>query len=346
MRYANLLFSGFCLLVWPLVTACQSQTTDTPKGNSTVIAFGSCYDKSRGSSAIFQAVANNQPDLWVWLGDIVYGDTHDMRKLRNLYTALKNTPDYQLVASSTTVIGTWDDHDYGQNDGGKYYSKKDESKQVLLDFLDVSADSDVRGHSGVYSTHMFTRAEQKIKIILLDARTFRDTLQAGIDGHNRYRPNPTGDVLGEEQWQWLESELQKDDADMHIIGSGYQIIPWEQGYEKWSNFPKARKRLFDLLKKYKPKRTFLISGDRHIAEISKVDLADLPYPLYEFTSSGLTHTWSTDWPEENVHRIGNKIVKKNFGIIRINWHEGGVQVIFEVRGLSNELLFSHSANFN
>ena len=42
--------------------------------------------------------------------------------------------EFRALQASCEVIATWDDHDYGQNDGGKDFSKKVESQQLLLDF--------------------------------------------------------------------------------------------------------------------------------------------------------------------------------------------------------------------
>ena len=123
-----------------------------------------------------------------------------------------------------------------------------------------------------------------------------------------------------------------------MIGSGIQVIAEEQGYEKWANFPRARQRLFDLLAAIKPKPVMFISGDRHIAEVSKIDLPGLDYPLYDFTSSGLTHTWGMAWGEPNRYRVDSLIIRKNFGLIQLDMKSGKPIVTLEVRGVNDELL--------
>ena len=153
--------------------------------------------------------------------------------------------------------------------------------------------------------------------------------------------HPTADaskrILGEAQWEWLEHELINSDAQVHIIGSGIQIIPEEHNYEKWANFPKARKRLFDLLEKTKVKYPFLISGDRHIAELSKYQSENMAYPIYELTSSGLTHSWVIKRKEANMHRVGPLIIERNFGLLRIDWSQEMPRLTVEVRGLEDQL---------
>jgi len=303
----------------------------------TRIAFGSCSEEE-SLEQMWSDIVAQRPQLWIWLGDNVYADTHDMNVLRTQYQKQKNNPEYQKLLKRCPVIGTWDDHDYGINDSGKNYTKKKESKEELLRFLGVSNDAEVRKHEGVYSSFTSGSGSKKVKVILLDMRYFRDTLYRSTVKGKRYELNETGDILGEEQWKWLENELKESDAALHIIGSSIQFISNDHGYEKWGNFPASRARLIQLLAKVKPKNTFIISGDRHIAEISKMTIPGLPYELYDFTSSGLTHTWSDKMTSEvNQSRVGNLIIEKTFGLIEIDWNVRQPRVTFSIRGYQDAL---------
>lgn len=317
-----------CLIVQPAFSQSEKILTR--------IAFGSCSHQD-DSVQLWADIIAQQPDLWIWMGDNVYGDTHDMTLLEAKYDLQKSHAGYQQLLQTCPVIGTWDDHDYGINDGGKFYSQKEASKKLAADFLGVTEKAPLRKREGMYAAYEYGSKNQKVKIILLDTRYFRDTLQQSTEKDKRYEPNTTGDILGEEQWKWLERELKRSDASLHIIGSSIQFIATQQVFEKWSNFPSARARMIDLLAEVKPKNTFFISGDRHIAEISKMNVTDLPYSLYDFTASGLTHTWETPREEANDYRVGQLIVQKNFGLIKINWTGNLPLLEFEVRGKDDKL---------
>ncbi len=325
------------------ILSCQSNNNEKEKAivvnsKEMTIAFGSC-NKLSVDGEMWPAVSQNDPDVFIWLGDIIYGDTHDMEVLKGKYDQLKELKEYKEFAQKTPVLGVWDDHDYGVNDGGKYYSKKVESKEVLLDFLAVPENAAVRKRAGVYSSKLIGADDQMVKIILLDGRSFRDTLVHSNTAGQRYEANPTGDILGEEQWKWLEDELVNSSAKVHVIGCGIQFLPEEHGWEKWANFPKSRQRLLDLLEKTQPKNPILISGDRHIAEVSKIRLPNLPKPLYEVTASGLTHTWSNGGSEPNKYRDGYLVINRNFGLINIKWDENKeAKISLQVKGLKNSLL--------
>jgi len=170
-----------------------------------------------------------------------------------------------------------------------------------------------------------------VKVILLD---------------NRWSQNKTsGDMLGEEQWEWLERELRTSDAQIHLIGAGLQIIQKKVIAEGWSKLPKSRSRLFQLIHQTKAPGVILLSGDVHYAEIVVADEDRDPefprglYPIFDFTSSALTHSWASLFPHYVtrfinlillVNRHDGFIVRNdkgkdlfyamlNYGLITINW---------------------------
>lgn len=301
------------------------------------IAFGSCSDEDE-SQPFWKYAIQNEADLWIWLGDIIYGDTEDPEVLKQKYDQQKSKPEYIELLKNTMVVGIWDDHDYGVNDGDKRYPIKKQSRDILFDFLDIPAPT----NEGAYQSYVFGSGKQKVKIILLDTRYFKDPIQRNPTSvGQRYLPSENGDILGEAQWQWLASELTDSDAAIHVLCSGIQVIPIDHAYEKWSNYPVAQRRLYDLLVKTQASRTILLSGDRHLAEISRIELDSLAYPLYDITSSGMTHSY------EEVDRIGEKnryrvssilTGQKNFGQLLIHWEDDVPHVTAEIRGLGNHII--------
>lgn len=143
-------------------------------------------------------------------------------------------------------------------------------------------------------------------------------------------------MLGEAQWQWLEKELGRKDIKLFIIGNGTQIIPDKYPYEKWANFPKSRNRLFNLLQKNQDKKFILLSGDLHTGEISRITPEGFSSPLYEHTSSGLTHYFIKI--PKNKYRKGRPAKKINFGLIEIVWNEQPVKVKLQIIGMKNKII--------
>lgn len=317
--------------------------TADPETPLRTIALGSCNRQDRPQE-MWRFIIQNKPELWIWLGDNIYGDTEDMELMAEKYRLVKEDRYYEAFRAVVPVVGIWDDHDYGLNDGGKEFPKKRQSKELMLDFLDVPPGAPVRRREGAYQAYTYGPAGQRVKVVLLDTRYFRDPVERTSGEDRRYLANETGDILGEAQWQWLDRELRDSAVQLFIIGSSIQVLPDEHRFEKWANFPTARRRLFGLLAEARPHRAVLISGDRHLAELSRLELSGLDYPLYELTSSGLTHSYDRA-QESNRHRVGPLIGQRNFGILHIDWAGNQPTVTVEVRGLDNRLFLREDLNW-
>ena len=287
------------------------------------IGFGSCY-KPEKSTLLWGRVADFDPQVWLWLGDNGYPDVIDGKLIKqNLpKDAFKNS--YAALAQSEGIatlkklpaghmMATWDDHDYGLNDAGKNWERKKDAKNAFVQFWGGEGRSD-----GVYSSRDFGPEGKRLRVILLDTRFNRDD------------PGPSGDILGERQWQWLEEELGRPGAGLVVIGSSIQVLANQHRFEKWGNFPEAKERLMALIRKSGGRGVILVSGDRHHAEISKAPDHTVGYPLYDVTSSGLTEKSSVR-DEPNDFRVGEVFAGRNFGAIAINWSAEDPVVRLEIR---------------
>ena len=86
------------------------------------IAFGSCLKQDKPQT-IWESIVETQPQLFVFLGDNIYGDTEDMDLLRAKYQMVADNPGFRKLKQGCPVVGTWDDHDFGANDVGAEYPK-------------------------------------------------------------------------------------------------------------------------------------------------------------------------------------------------------------------------------
>ncbi|WP_343328871.1 alkaline phosphatase D family protein [Polaribacter staleyi] len=290
-----------------------------------VLAFGSC-NKPDQTNLLWDDIVGLNPDVWLWGGDIIYADTEDMDKMEADYNLQKKQKGYANLLKETKVLGTWDDHDFGANDAGIEYPKKEKSQELLLNFLGVDKNSPRRKREGVYHSEVIETAKGSVKIILLDTRYFRTSInKKSING---VQDNRT--ILGEQQWAWLESELVNSSAKFNIILSSVQVIAEKHPYEKWANFPLERKKLLDVIVSSKANNVILLSGDRHISEFSKEEVNGLSYPLIDFTSSGMTHASENFTKEYNPARVGSVVSTKSFGVLKINFDKK--KVVMEMRG--------------
>ncbi len=297
----------------------------------TTIAFGSCGHQS-DPQPVLAIAAEQNPDAFIFLGDNIYGDTDNMDTLRNKYERLGAKPEYRQLAAATKIFATWDDHDFGRNDAGKYYPYKKESKEIFMEFFKEPVNSERRKHDGIYKTEYLQQGDKIIQLILLDVRSFRSDLLL-FDKENKelqaryfypldYQPHTAADstLLGDDQWKWLEEELKKP-ADLRLICSGSQFGIEFNGYEAWANFPLEQKRMLELIKSTKASGVLFLTGDVHYAEISRLETDGL-YPIYDITSSGISSTWSFATPNKN--RIEGPVMDNHFGLLTIEWEKDPV----------------------
>ncbi|MEL6485179.1 MAG: alkaline phosphatase D family protein [Bacteroidota bacterium] len=320
------------------ITAIDSQDNGSQK-NATdfIIAFGSC-NKTHEENVFWDDILNENPDVWIWGGDNIYADTKDMEKMEAMYSEQKNIPGYKALVAKTPILGTWDDHDYGANDAGKEFSKKQESQQLFLDFFNVPKEDSRRAREGVYASHTFEVENGSVKIITLDTRYFRSSLDKDAVSKRRYKINTDDQatILGDEQWAWLEDELRASNADFNIIVSSIQFLSWEHGFETWGNYPKEVARLKQVLMQTQPKRVIFLSGDRHISEFSKTKVEGLDYPIWDFTSSGLTHSYHKFKGEPNQYRVGEVVSEPSYGVVRLNLAEK--KASFKIMGENGRIM--------
>jgi len=312
----------------------------------TRIAFGSCNNPRDKAKPVFDAILKTQPDVFIFLGDNIYGDTQDMDLLKKKYQELEAVEDFRKLRDHTKFLATWDDHDFGSNDGGNTYPKRKESQQIFLDFFKDAADSPRRNREGIYASYSFGAKGNSCQILLLDTRYFRDPIPrvgkpVGPAGWYEATTDTSKTLLGDAQWKWLETQLQIP-ADVRIIASSIQLLSYEKGMENWAHTPHERRRLFDLLKKHRANHTFAISGDVHFAELSKLDLNG--YPFYDLTSSGLSHT-HRGWAEApNSFRVGQSHHELNAGLIDIDW--GNKTINLQVINREGDRLIQHPIKFD
>lgn len=330
----GLLFPVACLSDWSMGTARWqppvlhrpgAAATRPPNSALSVthLAFGSCND-AFAEQPLWPAIRRSAPEVFVWTGDIVYADVSNhppipgqvrdrrslgavrsIAELRGHYAVQKERPGYAgLRREAQAIVGIYDDHDYGKNNGGREFLLRRAAQAALLDFLDVPPDAaSRRSRTGAYASHDFATPGGRLRLILLDTR------------YHREAPGPTADILGPEQWAWLARQLEAP-ARYHWIVSSIQVLPTEHPYESWARFPAARKRLLALLDRTRPDGLLLISGDRHLGELSQERTAESDFLISEITASGMTHSVPGDWSEPNQRRVGALVADLHFGLAR------------------------------
>lgn len=278
--------------------------------NDYVIAFGSCLDQDADQD-IFRSIEKDEIDSFIFLGDNIY-PVEDKNIISNLKKAYKKQS--EKIPSwiySKNIYAIWDDHDYGDNDGGESFQFKQTSQEFFLEFWKIPKYDERWQRDGIYFQDNIKISGLTINIIGLDTRFFRSDLK-GSKFFYRTSDDDTSSILGNDQWNWLANELEKE-ADLTIILSSIQVLAENHRFEKWSLFPKEKTKLINMLTQKKD-QIIVLSGDRHKAGIYQKD------NIFEITSSSLNkpiplskYSFETD-----PLLLGSTYNKENYGLIEIN----------------------------
>ena len=304
-----------------------------------VIGFGSCLHQDY-PQPIWEQVKKQNPNLFIMLGDNVYGDTYgNIDNLNNAYQKQKLVLEKFKLNFPFLVI--WDDHDFGNNDGGNEYIFKNSSKQLFLKFWKIPEDDIRHQRDGLYFEKILYFKHGTVQILILDTRYFRSSLlknqKVDKNGMGHYLPNYDlkKTMLGKIQWKWLIKALERE-ADVRIIGTSIQLLAEGHGWERWGNFPHQRKKLLKLLAKTSKNKVIVISGDRHLGGIYKL-ISRNGATIYEITSSSMNMP-SRIQHENGPLRIGDIYTRENFGIIRIDLKKKRIKI--ELHGLHEGIVQS------
>ncbi|GMH99631.1 hypothetical protein TrST_g10798 [Triparma strigata] len=327
------------------------------------ILFASCNNPlipiTGGVEKLWRSMKTHNASAFVWGGDAVYGDRLEIQyrndsifpkpkrveatetRLKYLYSHLLSTNPYYPIPSAYH-FGTVDDHDFGKNNGDKYFSIKSKSASAFVDFVDQSnAGLNVKedigrvraeAGQGVYGLKVFSYQKNSapvvypeeaegypsdvpdsnntVAIFYLDCRSNKDPWPKGFDF--LLQKGLGLDMLGETQWNWLEENLKKSNARVNIILNGLQVlsqsrVPNGNLAEDWEKFPDSRNRLLNSVLNSGVRAPILLTGDVHMSQLLRVTCTSLSRnsssrTLYELTTSGITHSWSTFFSPQAEHR--------------------------------------------
>ncbi len=293
------------------------------------VAIGSCNyinepeldrpGKGYGSGyPIFESINSKNPDIMIWGGDNIYlreADWDSKTGILHRYTHSRSIKEMQPLLAKTQNFAIWDDHDFGPNDSDRSFYNKNLTLEAFKDFwANKSYGMNPEQNEGNYSTFNWGDAQ----FFLLDDRFFKS-------------PNDrkTGErtILGNEQFEWLIDALSSSNASFKIIYIGGQVITTAARFENYATYPEEREKLLKEIEANKIKGVLFLSGDRHFAELSKLN-RNGTYPLYDWTVSPLTSGIGESYKQDkNTNQVeGSLFAMNNFGTISFSGNKENRQM--------------------
>jgi alkaline phosphatase D len=232
--------------------------------------YGADYD-------IFARMAEQTPDMMLWLGDNVYTREADFDSrwgMAERYRHSRALPELQPLLRSTHHYAIWDDHDYGPNQANRSFALKDQSLTLFKRYW-ANPSYGLPGEPGIFTSFSFS----DVDFFLLDDRYQRNSDTAP--------DSPDKAMLGAKQLAWLKDALLQSGATFKVIANGSQMLNRFGDRDSWRNFPTERSNFLRWLNETGVSGVLFLSGDAHFTALTKLERTD-SYPLYELSCSPLT----------------------------------------------------------
>ena len=328
-----------CMLAVMLGAVCASPAPAQEAAPLTRIAFGSCAHQTK-PQPIWDAVLDYRPELFVFLGDNVYGDVTSaaLTELREAYARAATVEGYAKVRATVPVLAMLGRPRLRQERRRRpNFRSRPRPSSCFSISGGYLADDPRRTRAGIYHAETFGPEGMRVQVILLDTRTFRSPLrltgEPGVPGKGPYLPDPdpARTMLGAAQWAWLRAQLLQP-AELRLIVSSVQVLAEGHGWEGWDNLPLERTKLLDLIDETAARGVIFVSGDRHVGALYQ-RATGVAYALSEITASGINMTYAGN-RDPGALRLGAVYGAANFGTVDIDWWAKDVRL--SVRSMNGE----------
>lgn len=247
-----------------------------------VLGLGSCAPSD--PNRIWTQVMEEGCQGFVFLGDTPYVDTSNLAEARERHRTFLSQPEIAQMIRQMPCWGTWDDHDFGRNDGHGDFPGKHVCR---LAFTEYRANADFgQAPDGNLQSDRFGAARGiqtslrfgPLEIFLIDPRWFSRTGPSWADASQ-----PT--CLGEDQWEWLQGLLTRSTATFKGLATG---MIWDDKknseMDDWHTYRHEREAIFDFIRSRRIPGCFLISGDIHVSRALNYG-PRVGYDLWQFIVS-------------------------------------------------------------
>lgn len=223
--------------------------------------------------AAWAALLRQAPELLLQIGDNTYGvKAQRIERSRAKFLLQRQVPEYARVLSEVGVLAIWDDHDFAGNGSDRTTGPR-EASLALFRELFPNPGAGLPGTPGVFFSTRFG----DVDLFFLDVRYYRSPA-SDLDDASK-------EMLGEDQFGWLEGHLRASDAKLKLIASGSTLNLSDDG---WRTYTRDRARLVALTREV-PGIVFL-TGDLHRTEFHAwpaMAFGAAGYPIMEIISSGI-----------------------------------------------------------
>lgn len=329
--------------------------------DSLKLAVVSCANWEWGFFNAYEKIAQRADiDVVVHLGDFIYeygtgkyGDTtigrvnipkHEiitLRDYRQRYSQYRLDKGLHDMSLKHPMIAIWDDHEIANNsyisgaqnhqpNEGNYENRKTAARQAYYEWIPI------RESGNHYRTFSMGKLAD---LIMLDERLAgREKPVDSVSDPSWQKDSRT--MLGKEQLDWFEKELENSKAIWKIIGNQvifsdmntkalYSQMP--TNFDSWDGYPAEKKKLKNFILQNKIRDVVFITGDAHsswaIEVATDVKKTYSPFAIELVTTSITSANGNEKYPDDTVKVKEAEMLKVNPHLKYLNNRDHGYMLL-------------------
>jgi alkaline phosphatase D len=284
------------------------------------IAFSGDLEERYKPFRVFDAIAAQNIDAFLHLGDTVYADipkrdfSPTLAHYRRKHAAIRADRSLQAFMANHASIAIWDDHEIENGANGEHPAIA-QAEQAFREFWPTRRAREGQ-NAGLYRKLSFG---EDIDLFVLDTRQFRAP-QSDVNDAKKT-------MLGREQLHWFRAAYRASKARYRLIATS---VPFHgSSKDAWGNYEHERDELLAMFRDAYDRsnaKTILLSADYHFArEWRKNERRG----VYEFTAGPLAAflTFERDNGAKSRHTRGDHFVfgeRANFAVLR---YDSGMRLL-------------------
>ncbi|MBB00729.1 MAG: hypothetical protein CMN34_07350 [Saprospirales bacterium] len=277
------------------------RTKTAPLGSVSNLKFGvaSCSNLPNGYFNAYADMADrhNDMDAWLHLGDYIYeygsGNSEPPYEITQLPDYRLRHSQYKMDVQSQRLhqlfplIATWDDHESANNSYMDGAQNHDASEGVWTDRLSFSAEAykewlPIRSPDSTNPIKIWRTLKygDLAELMVMDTRIWGREEQGS--------PEPK-DLLGSDQFDWLEGRLDSTDALWKLLCQQVMFAPLPNS-DAWEGYESERNRLIDFVEDNQIENNVVLTGDIHTFFANEVPGNSTASAMVEFIVGSVTST--------------------------------------------------------
>ena len=239
-------------------------TTIPAKADALKFGFVSCSNYEHGYFSAYRHLADEHPDLVMFLGDYIYEyvdrknptvrthsdgvEASDLRTYRNRYAQYRLDPDLQRLHAEVPALVTWDDHevenDYAADrsptfeDRTAFLARRQAAYRAFYEHMPLRPSVSLQRDGGV-RVYDSLQIGELVEIFLLDGRQYRSPQACyAPPNHGGAHPetpagcpelfDPQRTMLGAQQEAWLYERFGASRASWNVVAQDMLMAPFSR----------------------------------------------------------------------------------------------------------------------